>query len=114
MVTKSSDFRCKPAVRHDNGKPNEGVSHWRFGPSADNIGLCHVNIKLLSFLLITPVIVASLAQTIELGYPSDGTVLQMGTNFSVQVILPVSIQQEHISTLTERIPWLPVSMLELH
>jgi hypothetical protein len=45
-------------------------------------------------LLITIILVFAVAfgcgQTIELGYPTDGSVLKRGKNFTAEVILPVS------------------------
>ena len=45
-------------------------------------------------LIITIILVFAVAfgcgQTIELGYPTDGTVLKRGKNFTAEVILPVS------------------------
>lgn len=45
-------------------------------------------------LLIGIILVFAVAfghgQTIELGYPTDGSVLKRGQNFAAEVILPVS------------------------
>ena len=46
--------------------------------------------KLFTFALVLAAAIASvLGQLIELGYPTNGAVLQAGQNFTVQVIQPV-------------------------
>ncbi|KAL4076388.1 hypothetical protein J3A83DRAFT_2191058 [Scleroderma citrinum] len=48
--------------------------------------------KLFMFALVVAAAIASvLGQTIELGYPTNGAVLKVGQNFTVQVVQPGSI-----------------------
>ncbi|KAF9226920.1 hypothetical protein BS17DRAFT_749186 [Gyrodon lividus] len=42
-------------------------------------------------VIVVSAVVSTLGQTIELGYPTDGTVLKAGQNFGAQVILPYSM-----------------------
>lgn len=51
-----------------------------------------------------------LGQTIELGYPTDGTVLSLGQNFTAQVIQPVSTHHEVHHESTDQSGWFQESM----
>lgn len=49
-----------------------------------------VTMKLLSICaVVASAVLSVLSDTIELGYPTDGTVLPINQNFTAQVILPV-------------------------
>lgn len=49
--------------------------------------------NLLFVIAFLSTIIATFAQTIELGYPTDGTVIKAGGNVTVQVIRPVGLEK---------------------
>ena len=50
--------------------------------------------KLFPVISVLGVVASALSQTIEIGTPTDGTVLCPGQSFTAQILRPVSIQHE--------------------